>query len=115
MFAGTVGIYTAHRPKGYALSINERTTKTSQTSFLANLLLLFTGSAQLSILARDTLTFCPDYKCAFDRFTAKHNLIAGGYIILAGIEEGAIITRDRQGAVDISVLKTDERYILETN
>jgi len=43
MFAGTVGIYTAHKPKRFALSINERTKKTSEVDFFKNLAMLFSG------------------------------------------------------------------------
>ena len=88
MFAGTIGVFTAHRPNAFALSINERTEKKSATDFFKNLLLLITGYGQVSILARETMTKCQDYKCASKALSEKHKLIAGAYIILAGETEG---------------------------
>jgi len=58
MFAGIIGIFTAHRPYAFALSINERTEKKSAADFFKNLLLLITGYGQISILARETMTNC---------------------------------------------------------
>jgi len=43
MFAGTIGIYTAQKPGAFALSVNERTSKTSSLNFLQNIAMLFSG------------------------------------------------------------------------
>lgn len=102
MFAGTIGVFTAHRPHGFALAINERTEKKLATDFMKNLILLVSGYGQISILARETMTDCRDYKCASQKLSEKHKLIAGAYIILAGETEGQIITRDNYQAVNIT-------------
>lgn len=43
MFAGTVGIFTAIKPKAFALAINERTKKVSSFDFFSNIGMLFSG------------------------------------------------------------------------
>ena len=44
-------------------------------------------------------------------------VIAGGYFILGGLREneGAIITRDRTGTIDITTLSENRWYLLQTN
>ena len=43
MFAGIVGVYTGYKPNGFALAINERNPKSSDSGFLQNLGMLFSG------------------------------------------------------------------------
>lgn len=105
MFAGLVGIYTGYRPNGFALSINERNPKKSDSGFISNLGMMFSGFSQISYLARQVLTDCSDYHCAYSKLQSK-TLIAGGYIILAGAKQndGAVITRERTGTLDVTKL-----------
>ncbi len=43
MFAGTIGIFTAMKPKAFAISVNERTSKISSFDFFQNIGMLFSG------------------------------------------------------------------------
>ncbi len=69
----------------------------------------------MSMLSRQVMIECHDYKCAKEMLS-QSKLIAGGYFILAGVnkEEGVIITRDRNTVLDYTELKNDY-FIVQTN
>ena len=64
MFAGTIGVYTGHHQGGFALAINERTSKESGLTFMANLGMIFSGYEQIGWFARQILQECTNYECA---------------------------------------------------
>jgi len=108
MFAGTIGIFTAYKPGAFALSINERTSKESSIDFAKNIAMLFVGYKQLSMLSREVMMECHDFRCAKEKLSGQ-KLIAGGYYILAGVgrDEGVIITRDRSNVLDYTEIKNE--------
>ncbi|CDW80403.1 n-acylethanolamine-hydrolyzing acid amidase-like [Stylonychia lemnae] len=116
MFAGLVGVYTGMRENAFALSINERNPKKSDTGFMANIGMMFSGFSQISYLTRQVLQDCNDYNCAFSKLQTK-TLIAGGYLILAGKQgnEGAVISRERTGTLFVQKLNDTQWYLVQTN
>lgn len=113
MFAGMVGIDTAHRPGAFSLAINERNPDRSDSSFATNMAMLFSGYTQVSYLARRVMQECSDYDCAYYKLQQK-TLIAGAYIILAGQgkNQGAVITRGRMLNDDIDKLSDSKWFLL---
>lgn len=43
MFAGLVGVFTGFRPDGFALAINERNPKKTDSGFVSNMGMMFSG------------------------------------------------------------------------
>lgn len=118
MFAGTNGVFTGMKSGAFSVSLNNRkpSFRTDIMGLLSNIGALFTGSKQISKLIRDTLIDCPDYQCAFNQFSSV-NIICPGYIILAGVgpNEGAVITRDRDGVAHLDQLSDEQWFLSQTN
>lgn len=78
--------------------------------------MIFFSYNQAAWLIRDTLFECEDYACAFKKLSTD-TIIAPAYYIVAGTKdfEGAIISRDRFGAVNITTLDEDHWYLVQTN
>jgi len=59
---------------------------------------------------------CDNYACAKAKYSTSP-IISPGYMILGGVSgnEGAIITRDKFGADDITELTADKWFLVQTN
>lgn len=78
--------------------------------------MIFMSYSQPAWVIRDTLEVCNDYACAFEKLSTEP-LIAPGYFIVAGLKEneGAIISRDRFGAANITTLTDNKWFLVQTN
>ena len=97
--AGAIGLATGQKPNSFTININERRTGSMWTNILT-LLRDHPGSA-LCFLVRDALAdHDMNYQGVLDRMTCIP-MIASCYIIISGTRpgEGAVISRDRRGAV----------------
>lgn len=118
MFAGTNGVFTGMKSGAFSISLNNRkpSFRTDLFGLLGNIAALFTGSQQVSKLIRDTLIECGDYNCAFNRLSSV-GIICPGYLIIAGTKgnEGAVITRDRDGIAHLDQLTDENWFVSQTN
>jgi hypothetical protein len=110
MFAGTIGVYTGMRGGNFSISVNQRATQeipceldnctfgVNPIGLVENLAMVFYGEKEISWLVRDTLEYCSDFNCAYNK-TRSENIASLGHIILAGTKEyeGVVITRNRHG------------------
>jgi len=116
MFAGMTSVFTGIKPKAFAISLNERTKKVDEMEFVLNLERLISGFKHPGLLMREVLTDCPDYACALSKIEDRQAyLVAGAYFILAGLTDGAVITRDAMTVINESPLSATKPYILQTN
>jgi len=78
--------------------------------------LVFEGGNDLSWNIRDVLATCKTFACAYKNLL-YYPTLSPGYIIMAGIEknEGAVISRDRDGPANIDLLSDDTWFIAQTN
>ena len=116
-FAGYVGLLSGQKPNGFTVTLDERDQGKWWMNFIEVLLSGAGGIAGFVI--RDAIA---DPDADFEKAVldlAYAPLIAPCYIIVGGVglEEGAVITRDRAAAVDIWRLNTIEGrwFLVETN
>jgi hypothetical protein len=62
---------------------------------------------------RDALENCDDYQCALNKLT-KAKISGSVYYIIAGINknEGAVISRSPEGAVNVTTLSDTKWYLV---
>eukprot|EP00344_Euplotes_crassus_P005325 CAMPEP_0197004484 /NCGR_PEP_ID=MMETSP1380-20130617/23210_1 /TAXON_ID=5936 /ORGANISM="Euplotes crassus, Strain CT5" /LENGTH=336 /DNA_ID=CAMNT_0042423291 /DNA_START=205 /DNA_END=1213 /DNA_ORIENTATION=+ len=118
MFAGYTGVFTAMKPGKFAISINERHTKTAM-GIGVNILRFITGSYSPASLLKYTCRYAQSYNEAKE-ILSKYPLTAPVYLIVSGteVDQGAIISRDRSGAADIWLINnhsTADWVIVQTN
>uniref|UniRef100_A0A667Y9I9 N-acylethanolamine-hydrolyzing acid amidase n=1 Tax=Myripristis murdjan TaxID=586833 RepID=A0A667Y9I9_9TELE len=117
-FAGYVGLWTGQSPNKFTISGDQRGDehwwewwKNAVSAFLLK-------RSPVSWLVRETLEGAEDFQDAVIRLS-KIPIITGVYYIVGGIwaREGAVITRDRKGPVDIWILDSLSGgwYRVETN
>jgi hypothetical protein len=114
-FVGYGGLATGMKPGAFSVTINERDEGTLWENLLEALLV--PNVAPVSFLVRDVLDSAKSYDDALSIF-ATHRIVAPAFLILAGMErgQGAVITRDRNYAVDIWTLDSPKRWFeVETN
>lgn len=112
-FAGYVGAMTGMKPGVFSVSLDER----DQGSLWENLFEgIFRGAVPVGMFIRQTLDTATSYEEAFGAFQRQH-FFAPAYLIMAGakMNEGAIITRDRESPADVWVLGADRWFLVETN
>nr|CAD2173144.1 unnamed protein product [Meloidogyne enterolobii] len=114
-FVLAVGIITGQKPNAFTVSLNARYSGGPILNILMELITRFKHPVALQI--RKTLEFEQDYVSALSQLSWTY-MIAPSYLIVGGKDgDGAIITRDRLGAVDVFTL--DYRhyrwFLLETN
>ena len=101
MFAGMVGLLTGMKPNGFTVTLNERDTGDWWMNALAA---ITAGTHGIStLLIRDAISDPNlDFEGAVNRL-AYTNIIAPCYLIVGGVgpNQGAIITRDRESALDV--------------
>eukprot|EP01090_Pellita_catalonica_P002364 TRINITY_DN11958_c0_g1_i1.p1 TRINITY_DN11958_c0_g1~~TRINITY_DN11958_c0_g1_i1.p1 ORF type:complete len:306 (+),score=45.33 TRINITY_DN11958_c0_g1_i1:126-920(+) len=114
-YAGYVGLPTGMKPNKFAISLDER----DRGNILENIFeaLLVPGVTGPTFLIRDTLDKVDQFSEAVKNL-ATVPLAAPCYLIASGVEEnqGAVVTRDRDGALNIWQLAGNDRwYEVETN
>ncbi|XP_066282814.1 N-acylethanolamine-hydrolyzing acid amidase-like [Branchiostoma lanceolatum] len=115
-YLGYVGALTGQRPNKFTISVDER----NQGAWWMNALeaLLNRKASLMSFLVRETLAEADTYDAAVQRL-AYTPLIAPVYFIVGGanVAEGAVITRDRESALDIWTMNPAQGrwFVLETN
>ena len=116
-FVGYVGVLTGQRPHAYTVSLDQR----DKGEWWMNVLDALVGGthAITGFLIRDTLGDASlSFSDAILRL-AYQPLIAPCYLIVGGVKsnEGAVITRDRTGALDIWRLEAfkERWFLVETN
>ncbi|CAH1261441.1 NAAA [Branchiostoma lanceolatum] len=115
-YLGYVGALTGQRPNKFTVSVDER----NQGAWWMNALeaLLNRKASLMSFLVRETLAEADSYDAAIQKL-AYTPLIAPVYFIVGGanVAEGAVITRDRESALDIWTLNPAQGrwFVLETN
>lgn len=100
-FAGYVGLLTGVKEGAFSVSVDERWTANG-TVWTNVFEALFAGGHVLGFELRDALENEPSYSAALGRLQVTR-LISVCYLILGGVSsgEGAVITRDRDGPVDV--------------
>jgi len=125
-FAGTIGLATATKPGGWAVSINARAnilkgTKDALPTAVAN---ARTGGSIFPLITREALEEAETFDDAMHYLSSKA-MIMEGYIIVGGIapSQGAIVTRNASGA-ETNILWMDgtehdggggDWYVVQTN
>lgn len=115
-FVGYVGLLTGVRPGAFSVSVDERWTKTGNiwtNAFEA----MFLGGQSIGFFLRSTLAEETSFANALS-VVQTTPLISVSYIILGGIThgEGAVVTRNREAAIDTHMLAPPDRwYLVETN
>lgn len=115
-FAGYVGVLTGVRPGGWSVSVDERWTKNG-TIWTNVFEALFSHGQSIGFFLRDTLDAEATYAGALAKVQSTH-LISVIYIIMAGAgpNEAAVVTRDRDRAVDTwSIAPPAAFFRVETN
>lgn len=112
MFAGTVGVYTGVRYGAFGITLNERTQRQDTAAAVKSIWSAFTGVTEVSWLVRDTLTNCPDYKCASKSLKTTPTS-SKCYFIISGIGEfeGAVIAKSENQIDHISGLGDEKWYV----
>uniref|UniRef100_A0A7S3ZDY4 Acid ceramidase N-terminal domain-containing protein n=1 Tax=Lotharella globosa TaxID=91324 RepID=A0A7S3ZDY4_9EUKA len=117
-YVGYVGLLTGASPMGFSVQLNERDTKNGSVwdnAFEA----LFKGGAISGFLLRDLLVSGMSFSEAIQVAQTRH-IISPCYYIFAGPgNEAAVVTRERQSAVD-TMYMSDTRnenvwFLLQTN
>ncbi len=110
--AGSIGMLTCVKPGQYAISLNAR----DLYQPLSALWSAVRGRPTVTWLIRTTLMTAQTYTAALELFTTRPS-ISGSYIIIAGTQpnEGAVITRGRDGAVHTTQLNETAWYLAQCN
>lgn len=80
-----------------------------------NVSLLLGSAPQVSWVVRDVLTFCVDFKCAFNALVDTQ-VSHPAYVSMIGKNkyEGAILTRALDYSEHVDMLSEDRRYLYQT-
>ncbi|OMJ73012.1 hypothetical protein SteCoe_28416 [Stentor coeruleus] len=106
------GIVTGMRPEAYAISLNQR--NLHDHSYFWETLGLIEGSKSASFAIRYVLENIDNYDDAKD-YLENIPILSGEYICIAGITDGAVITRNRKYVADLKELDEVTWYIVQTN
>jgi len=117
-YVGYVGLLTGASPMGFSVQLNERDTKNGSVwdnAFEA----LFRGGAISGFMLRDLLVSGASFSEAIHVAQTRH-IISPCYFIFAGPRnEAAVVTRERQSAVDTMYMKDPRNenrwFLLQTN
>lgn len=115
-YAGYVGVVTGYRPNLFSITGDER----NEGSLFSNIKSLLEGGKFTFFMEREVLTKATSYDEAFKMLTTSPT-IAPVYYIIAGTSnnEGAIITKDAGGLVNVTKLGENPRFpswfLVETN
>eukprot|EP01147_Barroeca_monosierra_P005085 gene5085-8772_t len=113
-YAGYIGTLTGMRPGGFSVSIDERWTNASKWD---NLVDFVKGYMPIGFALRTALEKEDNFEDAVN-YLSNVKLITVSYLIVGGVsgDEGAVITRERESAVDVWRLAYPKRWFLvETN
>jgi hypothetical protein len=110
--AGYFGVTTGMRPGAFAISVNQRDLKDNY--MLWEIVGLLSGSQATSFAIRYALEHFKTYEEALNYFNHVP-LIVGEYICISGINEGAIITRNRRYVSDLRTIDEDNWFIIQSN
>ncbi|XP_003973773.3 N-acylethanolamine-hydrolyzing acid amidase [Takifugu rubripes] len=117
-FAGYVGLWTAQSPDKFTVSGDQRGSEHWWNWWKNVVSALLLRRSPVSWLLRETLEEAQDFQDAVLRLS-KIPIITGVYYIVGGVRagEGVVITRDRDGPVDIWPLEpvNGEWFRVETN
>eukprot|EP00066_Takifugu_rubripes_P007921 XP_003973773.2 PREDICTED: N-acylethanolamine-hydrolyzing acid amidase [Takifugu rubripes] len=117
-FAGYVGLWTAQSPDKFTVSGDQRGSEHWWNWWKNVVSALLLRRSPVSWLLRETLEEAQDFQDAVLRLS-KIPIITGVYYIVGGVRagEGVVITRDRDGPVDIWPLEpvSGEWFRVETN
>jgi hypothetical protein len=110
--AGFIGFMTCIKPNAFAVSLNAR----RLLSEVETLKAFFLGRQLVTWLIRQTVLTAKTYSEALDQLT-KASSVSGSYLAIAGIgpNEGAILTRGREHAIDVQKLNSTAWYIAQCN
>ncbi|XP_070554170.1 acid ceramidase-like [Ptychodera flava] len=117
-FTGYVGILTGIKPHVFTVTMNERFNIDGGYIGFIEWVLGKRDAKWVGFITRDAMESCNSYSEAMD-LLANHKVLAPAYFILGGNQsgEGAVITRDRNKAVDVWHMNDTGHpwFILETN
>lgn len=115
-YAGYIGISTGMKRGAFSLSQDQRDTGTPVWENLIEFLIQKGKAAAYPFLFRDVLATIDDYDTALE-VLQETPMMAPAYAILAGASkgQGAVVTRDRNAAVDTWRITDDEWFLVETN
>ncbi|CAF96894.1 unnamed protein product [Tetraodon nigroviridis] len=101
-FAGYVGLWTGQSPNKFTVTGNQRGSEHWWNWWKNAVSALLLRRSPVSWLTRETLEEAQDFQDAVMRLS-KIPIITGVYYVVGGVRpgEGAVITRDRTGPVDI--------------
>jgi len=116
MFAGDIGIYTGFKEGVFSVSENDREIIHTLESLLLNVAMIFEGYDEISWITRQALIKCETFECAVNHLSSA-SIIAPGYLTVAGTGryDGAVISRDRNGAAHIEMLSEERWALVQTN
>lgn len=117
MNGGTPFFPTGFKNGSYSITLNQRNSlNRTFTEQLANIGMISYGHIQTIKLIRETLEACDDYQCAFNKLS-NESIITRGYFIIAGVngDDAAVISRDRQGAANVTFISEEHWYVVQTN
>lgn len=110
--AGFFGVTTGMRPGSFALSMNQRDLKDNFA--LWELVGLASGSQSTAFALRFALENFSRYSQAVNYFS-NVPLLTGEYIIVAGTDQGAVLTRNRRYLSDLWEIDEENWFLLQTN
>lgn len=111
-FASYFGVLTGMRPDAFAMSLNQRDLFDMHWIWEATGIL--SGSQATAFAMRHALESFSHYDDALE-YLKSVPIISGEYICLAGLVEGAIITRNRKYVADLLELDEEKWFIVQTN
>ncbi|OWF55629.1 acid ceramidase-like [Mizuhopecten yessoensis] len=120
-FAGYIGILTAIKPGKFTLTMNERFNKDGGYIGLMEWILGIRTGQWMGFLTRNVMESASSYNEAKHSLTVEE-MLAPAYFILGGnatsglYQQGCVITRARDSAVDVwDMERANGWYVLETN
>lgn len=110
--AGFFGVTTGMKPGGFAVSLNQRDLK--DNFVLWEMVGLVTGSQVSAFAIRFAFENFSKYTQALN-YLSSVPLIVGQYFIIGGIDEGAVLTRNRRYLSDLWEIDEENWFLLQTN
>lgn len=110
--AGYFGVSTGTKPGKFSITVNQRYLKDS--SLIWNTLNLLSSSQISGFSIRWALENLESYNDAFN-FFINVPFVVGEYICLAGLDQAAIITKNRRFAADIRQIDEENWFLVQTN